>query len=192
MRLKKQVGFTLIELLVAMAIFSSMTVMAYGALSNIFKSNEVLESKEIKLKALKRTMLFLERDLRQMALRPKNNGYGQGVEAAFITSQSSENRLEFSRAGNATYLDKAQSSLQRVRYRLEDGILKRMSWNIIDHLESKPVTINLLNDVDEFSLRFLGDTWKDTWESNNKIPRAIEITLIHKMWGKIIRLIPFE
>ena len=51
-------GFTLLELLVAMVIFSLMSVMAYGGLSNVITGNEVILQQEQQLKEIQRTMMF--------------------------------------------------------------------------------------------------------------------------------------
>ena len=41
----KNKGFTLLELLVAMVIFSLMSLMAYGGLSNVITGNDVINMK---------------------------------------------------------------------------------------------------------------------------------------------------
>ena len=74
---RKNVGFTLLELLVAMAIFSLMTVVAYAGISSIMLNDQTSLEHETALKKLQRTLVFVEKDLRQLALRPRNDGYSE-------------------------------------------------------------------------------------------------------------------
>ena len=191
---QKQSGFTLIELLVSMMIFSMMSLMAYGGLINIFKSNEVLTAQEAQLKSLKRTMMFLERDMRQLVFRNRSAGFGQ-AEGAFVYGLGQDGLLEFTRAGNSNPLDLKRSTLQRVRYDLDDKKLIRSSWNLVDHLDAEPVKMTLLENVDDFTLRLLSEkgSWQDNWGLRAKgLPKAVELNLGHKYWGKIKRLIPID
>jgi general secretion pathway protein J len=188
-----QSGFTLLELLVSMMIFSMMSIMAYGGLINIFKSNEVLTAQEDKLKSLKRTMMFMERDMRQLVQRRRSTGYGQS-QGALVYGLDAEGLLEFTRAGNSNPLDLARSTLQRVRYDVQEKKLIRLSWSIVDHLDAVPVKMTMLEGVEVLSLRFLTDkgVWQDNWGGQSLLPKAVEITLEHEYWGKIIRLISID
>lgn len=190
----KNTGFTLLELLIAMVIFSFMSLMAYGALANIFKSNEVISAQELQLKELKRAMMFIERDLRQMVLRPRRSGYDDQSSPALVSGQDTDGIIEFTRAGNTNPNNVVRSSLQRVRYDLQDKKINRLSWNLVDHIDGEPITMPLLSDVESFSLSFLNEKniWEDNWSSNKKLPRAVELTIDHKKWGKIVRLISVE
>ena len=186
-------GFTLLELLVAMSIFSFMSIMAYGGLSNILTSDKVLEEKEKKLKTLERTMMFIELDFRQMVARPRRSGYDQ-FDKSLVYGFDSEGVVEFTRAGNSNPAGLVRSSLQRVRYNLQDKKLSRMSWSLVDHIDAEPINMSLLEDVELFELRLLDskNEWQVNWAAEKEIPRAIEVTLEHKYWGKIIRLIPIK
>ena len=188
----KNSGFTLLELMIAMVIFSFMSLMAYSGLINILKSNEVIGALEQDLKSLKRTMMFFDRDIRQLALRPRRFGYNKtDTLPALVSSLDSEGLVEFTSAGVANPLELVRSSLQRIRYTLEDKIVKRLSWKIVDHLDAEPSSISLLDNVEAFSLRFLTKTgvWEENWGAKNDLPKAVELTLEHKKWGKIKRLI---
>ncbi len=182
-------GFTLLELLVAMVIFSFMSIMAYTALANVFKSNEVITAQEVKLKKLQRSMMFIERDMRQLILRPKSSGYGD-PSPAVDSGLDSEGIIEFTRAGNSNPTGLVRSSLQRVRYVVQDEKLIRMSWNLVDHIDAEPISMSLLEDVESLAFKFLNNknSWKENWDSAIEIPKAVELTLEHKGWGKIVRL----
>lgn len=193
MNKKTNTGFTLLEVLVSMIIFSLMSVMAYGGLVKVFKSDEVISSLEVKLKTLKRTMMFFERDMRQLVARPRRTGFDKSEFVPALTSGlDSVGIVEFTSAGVSNPLDLTRSSLQRVRYVLEDNELSRLSWKLVDHTDdTEPVTMLLLKNVESFELRFLGKNgaWEENWGSNNDLPIAIELKLEHKHWGKIKRLI---
>jgi len=193
----KNNGFTLLELMVAMVIFSLMSVMAYSALAAVFKSNEVVSEQELRLKKLQRSMMFIERDFRQLVLRPKSSGYGQPPLPALDSGLDSEGVIEFTRAGNSNPMEMSRSSLQRVRYTVEDKKLSRLSWNIVDSIDVEPVKMLLLDNVELLSFRFLDgeknkNSWKENWASLTKNPIAIELTIEHKNWGKIVRLFSIQ
>lgn len=192
MKRKLNIGFTLLELLISMVIFSFMSVMAYGGLVNILKSNEVIESAENSLKILKRTMMFFERDMQQLVLRKRRSGYDQSeFLPALMSGLDSEGVIEFTCAGVSNPMELVRSSLQRVRYDLQDNTLTRMSWKLVDHVNADPISMQLLDDVESFDLRFLSanNSWKDNWGSSKDLPIAVELILKHKSWGEIKRII---
>ena len=190
---RAQAGFTLLELLVAMVIFSLMSVMAYGGLSNVITGNEVIAEQEKRLKELQRTMMFLERDMRQIVARPRNTGFDQAAKA-FDYGLDSEGLVEFTRAGNPNPIGLARSSLQRVRYDLEEKVLIRKSWALVDHINLEPTSMKLLSEVESLELRLLDNKneWQENWKEQKETPNAVEITINHKQWGKIKRLIPVK
>ena len=185
-------GFTLLELLIAMVIFSTMSLMAYAGLNSVLTSNRITEAYEKDLKGLQRSMMFLEKDIRQLVARPRHAGYGESF-AAVQTDLGLEGVLEFTRSGNPNPAGVLRSSLQRVRYVLDEGELQRWSWSLVDHLEGKPIIMPLMNSVEDISFRFMmkNKRWQAEWRVKNKfeLPKAIEINITHKRWGKIVRLI---
>ena len=68
-------GFTLVELLVAMAIFSVMTVVAYAGIAAVMQNDQSSLAHETALKRIQRTMVFIEKDLRQISARSRNDGF---------------------------------------------------------------------------------------------------------------------
>jgi len=189
----KNQGFTLLELLVAMVIFSLMSAMAYGGLYNVITGNEVIAAQEQRLKELQRTMMFLERDMRQIVPRPRATGFNE-FSKSFEYGLDSDGLVEFSRAGNPNPIGLKRSSLQRVRYDLEDKTLIRKTWPIIDHIDLEPNSTDLLKEIESFELRLLdkNNQWQENWKELKEIPKAIEINIEHEQWGKITRLIPVQ
>ena len=186
-------GFTLLELLISMVIFSTMSLMAYAGLNSVLVSNRVTQEQEEALKGLQRTMMFLEKDIRQLAARPRHADYGESLAALQTADLELTAVLEFTRQGNPNPAEKMRSSLQRVRYVLDKGELQRWSWSIVDHLDAKPIKMPLMSDVEKIGFRFLATNlqWQTDWVVAKKalLPKAIEINIKHKQWGDIKRLI---
>lgn len=186
-------GFTLLELLIAMVIFSIMSLMAYGGLHSVLNSNASTQAYEKDLKGLQRSMMFIEKDLRQLTARPRHSGYNETQGAIVSEDLDIGALLEFTRSGNPNPANKLRSSLQRVRYVLEQEELQRWSWSLVDHLDAEPVIMPLVTSIETVSLRFMNakKEWLESWASEDKseLPKAIEINITHKRWGKIRRLI---
>jgi general secretion pathway protein J len=186
-------GFTLLELLIAMVIFSLMSLMAYGGLKSVLTSNSVTQEHEEDLKELQRTMMFLEKDLRQLVARPRHGNYGESFAAVQTADLTLTAVLELTRHGNPNPAEKMRSALQRVRYSLDKGQLQRSSWALVDHLDGKPIVMLLMKNLEKISFRFLAANkqWQTDWLVKNKatLPTVVEINLTHKHWGVIKRLI---
>lgn len=185
-----QAGFTLIELLVAMAIFSLMTVIAYAGISSVMLNDRTSLEHETALKRVQRAMVFIEKDLRQLSLRPRNNGYSE-LQQAIQADGSGDILIEFSRAGNSNPTDLSRSSLQRVRYIIEEEKLQRLSWNLVDHGDLEPTKMVLMDEVTEGKVSFFsaeGET-SETW-TKSTLPLGIEIKLSTGRWGDIRRVLP--
>ena len=169
-----------------------MSLMAYAGLNSVLTSNRITEAYEKDLKGLQRSMMFLEKDLRQLVARPRHGGYHESF-GAMQTDLGLDGVLEFTRSGNPNPAGKLRSSLQRVRYVLDKEELQRWSWAIVDHLDGKPIIMPLMKSVEKISFRFLtkNNKWQADWQIKNKseLPKAIEIKITHKRWGKITRLI---
>jgi general secretion pathway protein J len=111
--------------------------------------------------------------------------------------------LSLTRAGWSNPTGLQRSELQRVSYRLEDNKLVRYHLPVLD-ADATTVAIRreLLADVTALSFRFMdaGHRWSDTWQANAGTgalreerlrvrPVAIEVTLVLKDWGSIVRII---
>ncbi len=191
-------GFTLLEVLVAMVIFSIMSLMAYEGLSSMLKSNETIGAYEHDLKNLQRAMIFIERDFRQLAPRPRRFGFSkEELSPALTAGLDAQGLVEFTRSGNPNPANKSRSALQRVQYDFADNKLVRKSWNLVDHLDSdEPLVMPLLSDLDSVELRFMNQNnqWRENWGADGQLsvlPKAIELVFVHKHWGQIKRVFPF-
>ncbi len=193
-------GFTLLELLVALAVFAIMSIAAYSGLRNVLFTRAAVETQSQRLAAVQLAIFRMEQDIEQAIARPIRDEYGE-PQAAMIGSELASDRLILTRAGWDNPLGQVRASLQRVAYRLQEGRLWRLHWNVLDRggLNEARETL-LLEQVQTLKVRFLGDAdWRDDWppltpdspgKERELLPRAIEIRLTLQDWGEITRLLP--
>ena len=188
MKLKKsQRGLTLLELIVAVGVFALFSVMAYGALNRVLDQRDQIEEKREYWRALSLTFLRMEEDMAQARARPVRDIDGTTLQS--LRGQPTDTRaladptLELTRGGVLVFGEGVRSDLQRVGYRLEDNVLLRLTWPVLDREpQTKPFESPLLRDVETFELRFysLGGNWIDVWpveELSEELPRGVEVTL---------------
>jgi general secretion pathway protein J len=192
-------GFTLLELLVALAVFSLVSVMAYAGLRTVLQSKQQTEQHAARLQQVQSAILLLERDLGQFVPRPVRDEYGD-AEMPLRTADYGAIKLAFTRAGRANPTGLPRSTLQRVAYGIEEEVLQRYSWPVLDRAQdSTPYRAVLLDRVREFNLRYLDDAreWQSQWPPSGgqpgalePLPRALEVTLVLEDLGEIRRLFP--
>ena len=196
----RQTGFTLLELIIAISIFGVISVMAYGALRHIADTAHHLEQRSEQLAGLQRAFFVMSKDFQQLTERTIRDQFGD-EQSAFITEGSG--RVEFTRAGWRNPLGKRRAHLQRVAYRLEEGVLFRDYWQVLDRAQdSAPLTSEIIQGVEAFELLLFdgSDEWKSTWPPfdvaplGNKpdtppasLPKMVKVTLTLKGIGKVWR-----
>jgi len=192
-------GFTLLELMVAMAIFAIMAAIAYSGLNNVLIARQQTEAHAEQLHQLQLTMGWLARDVEQIIDRGVRNEYGE-VLPPVVGNDFEGYLLEITRGGWRNPANQARSHLQRVAYAVRDEKLVRTYWWMLDRAEdSKPYENILLDGVKGMEIRYLGadDEWRSSWPelsttggaSPQVIPRAIEVNVDTKQYGKISRLL---
>lgn len=191
MRLKRKTqGFTLVELLVAMAIFSLMTAVAYAGLAAVMQNDQSSLAHETALKKVQRAMIFIEKDLRQLSTRTRNDGYSE-LQPGLRSDGGGSVLLEFSRSGNSNPTDLNRSSLQRIQYLIDEEKLQRLSWNLVDHSDAEPVKMTLMDGVTSAGVSFFskeGET-SESW-AKPELPIGVEVKLTTERWGEIRRVLP--
>ena len=191
-------GFTLLEVLVAMTIFAIVAYMAYGGFGAVLKQQQILEQTSARLRSVQFAVRQLTHDFVQLQPRPVREELGEGWRPALIADSREQQAAELTRAGWSNPLGRPRPTLQRVAYRVEDGILIRSYWPVLDRLlEEAPTEVELLDGVNDFVIRFLPaeGEWIEQWPASNVVgqprllPRAIEIVLDLEDWGEIRRII---
>ncbi len=194
----KQRGFTLLELVAAMAIFALLSVMAYGGLNALIRSEESLERSYQRLQSWQMAVQRLRQDLSQARSRPVRDQFGD-LQPAFYEPE--DGRVEFTHGGRPNPLGLPRSSLERVAYFLDtDGRLMRLSWRNLDRGQSdEPLRLPLLEDIESLGWRFLdeGGEWREDWPPPSAaalapdmqpLPDAVEL-LIASQWLGEVRLL---
>ena len=191
-------GFTLLELLVALAIFGVVAAMAFGGLRSVLDTRAASERQAAELAALQLGFTRMERDIEQIVARSIRDSLGDR-QPALRGEPGGDTLLEFTRTGWRNPAGQARSHLQRVAYQLKEGQLLRLNWNALDQGPSaEPQESVLLNNVTAVDVQFLDKNlaaqalWpKPEAAANNEkntLPRAIQVSVDIKGWGRINRL----
>ncbi len=200
-------GFTLLEVLIAIVITALIGLGSWQLLNSAIRTNELTQKRLDAFKELQRAMLFIKRDLRQLAARASRDEYGDYQPA--LSTRNQFYPLEFTRTGWRNPLQEQRSDLQRVAYELDGTDLRRYYWTVLDRAhDSAPRSRNLLSNVEEISFRFMNDSggWSGTWppeergnndsteatdpmEKHNILPKGVELSLRHAQFGELKMLI---
>ncbi len=167
-------GFTLIEMLVALAIFAVLGVISATLMSRILAGQEVLDARSTRLAEVQRAMHVLKRDLMQVTKRPIRDILGEPLHSVLIDS---DGLIEFSRLGWRNPLQIRRAEVQRVAYRLHEGDLQRVYWNVLDRTQdTEPVVQQLLADVTQVEFFALGVNGEEHhfWPLRDNAPESQE------------------
>jgi general secretion pathway protein J len=183
--------------MIALAIFAVLVLLSYGSVTLLMDANRLNSVRQAEFQQLQRAVLFIERDMHQLADRPVSTGYGdEPLPALAVPTMNEGELLAFSRGGNSDLAGglrtnaQMRSSLQRVRYVLDEDKLLRESWNVVDSPEGAlPVSVLLLAHVKSVSFEFKAGKsgWQKTWEGKG-LPNAVRLTLTHENLGEIKRV----
>jgi len=197
---EKVQGFTLLELVVAMAIFAIMSAIAYSGLNNVLIARQQTDVHSEQLHQLQLAMTWFARDIEQIVDRGVRSEYGE-VVAPVVGNDFEGYILEVTRGGWRNPANQPRSHLQRVAYMVRDEQLVRTYWRVLDRAEDSKAYENVLFDgVTEVEIRYMAqnEEWATSWPpgstgiaSSNPatIPRAIEVNVETKHFGKITRLL---
>ncbi|KPJ91984.1 MAG: hypothetical protein AMJ55_10485 [Gammaproteobacteria bacterium SG8_15] len=168
-------GFTLLELVVAMAVFAIMAAIAYSGLNNVLIARQLTETHSEQLHQLQLAMSWFARDIEQIVNRGVRSEYGE-ILPPVVGNDFEGYLLELTRGGWRNPANQPRSHLQRVA----------------------PFENVLLDGVKAVEIRYLGadDEWRTSWPelattgnvAPEVLPRAIEVNIDTKQFGKITRL----
>ncbi|MEM7707042.1 MAG: type II secretion system minor pseudopilin GspJ [Pseudomonadota bacterium] len=188
-------GFTLLELVVALAVFATLSVMAYGGLGGSLRAGEALEESAQQRADLQRAIRLIEQDFRYPVARPVRDQYGDPVPSLLGTRRA----IALTRAGWANPAAAPRSSLQRVEYRWQRGTLTRLQWASLDRSAATPVNEReLLDGLERLSITYhRNGRWLDVWPPANggpapALPDALRVELEHPQFGAITRVFALD
>jgi general secretion pathway protein J len=177
-------GFTLLEMLIALAIFATLSVIAYQVLNQVQISNEVSAKKTARLNEIQKAFVIIDSDLRQMAPRPFRHEGEESLASLLLWQpnllDSEQGALLFVRLGWLNPTDQfPRGEVLKVGYRLYNNQLERLSWRYPDtDGDAQPIVMPLLTGVSAWSVKFyLDGEWSDSWSQEYTLPQAISVTL---------------
>ncbi|OEF29445.1 type II secretion system minor pseudopilin GspJ [Vibrio rumoiensis] len=192
---KPMLGFTLIEVLVAIMVFASLSIAAYQVVNQVQRSNQMSSEKTERLQEIQRAMIIMDSDFRQMAARRfRVNGEEASNNYLFEEQyllDSESNGILFTRLG---WLNPQQSfprgEIVKVGYRTIQGNLERVWWRYPDSpAGQEPLYKTILTQVEDVSFRFYDNgAWQDEWQTASQLPKAVEVSLTLKDYGKLTRI----
>lgn len=204
-------GFTLVEVLIALAITALVSTIAYSSLSTVMLGAEVNEEQARRSYEVNRAWMIISRDLDQLVQRPVRDEFGE-IEPALSGGPAARFTLSLTRSGWHNPVGLSRSALQRVNYRVEEDVLWRDAYPVLDRAsDTEPYEARLLEGVESMDLLFLEsigqvqpgargtqlDTrnWPESWISDPSQPgtlvappAALEVRLQLSDWGEMRRL----
>lgn len=195
-------GFTLIEVIIAIAISAMVASLAYQTLHVATEATQRTSKIAKRIDHIDRAWQLLETDLRHAVERSGTSPFDGREVPPLEGGSSSEYLLYFIRGGWANPLGQTRSSMQRVGYKLQDNILWRHYWAVVDGVgNEEPLELDILKEVKGMRVRFLSpdatdvtdNQWQPLWpvvnvQSEAKLPAAVEVTLELEDMGEITRI----
>ena len=195
----RQKGFTLLEVVVAAAIFGFIGIAAFAMLNAAQKGQLSLESNTDRLLELQRAFRIMTYDIGQAIQRTSRDEFGEDMPQFIGISDrnGTQSFMEFTRSGWRNPIGLPRSSLQRLRYEMnQDNQLLRLHWTYLDRASgSEPSPRVLLEGVESIDFRFLyqNTTWREEWPdgdaTRNSLPRAVLVTLQLDDYDEITRIL---
>lgn len=195
-------GFTLLELIVVLAVFGVFSTMAYGGLNYVLKARKDIEAQLDRTAEWQKAFQRVRNDLELAAPRAARDGFGQ-PQAAFLFEEFGA-RIEFTRSGWRNPLSLPRASLERVVYRYDERNHEflRETWRVLDRAsDNEPIKLVVLGKIDDARWRFMDSSrqWQERWPpqstsassstaASTLLPKAIELTLESKDFGKVVWL----
>lgn len=184
---RPQGGFTLLEMVIAIGIFAVIGAGSYATLSSTIETHRELTRRNGALGELQTTLAALERDIRFLAPRPVQDGFGD-PEAALVMRPddplSQGELLRFTAYTPSIDPGAGWTVPRRIAWRFEDGDLVRVAWRVLDRDQDSDeqrhvlatglidAAVSVVDWSPESGIRV-----RSEWNNGAELPSAIEITL---------------
>ncbi len=181
-----QQGFTLIEMMVALLIFGLLAAAGASLLSFAVRAQGVSGKKLDDIAAIERLDAALTADLAQALPRPTRDQGGTPRPA--FESGDGFPLFRLVRGGWENVDNSPRAGLQKVEYRLANGVIQRVAWPMLDGAEALP-PVEMMKGVASVKLRYRrAGAWSDAWtpKSARAMPDAVELT-IARTDGTVLR-----
>ena len=139
-----------------MTIFAVISVMALGGLNAVARQQELAREDMQALNQLQRAVRDLVWDFSQLQPRYVRDELGQGTEPPLLADGRLDYLVRLTRGGWRNPAGFPRGTLQRVQYRIEDDVLIREYWPVLDHpLGMEPRSVELLDGVIDLRIFYL-------------------------------------
>ncbi|TRW50310.1 type II secretion system protein GspJ [Aliidiomarina halalkaliphila] len=186
-------GFTFIEVLVAISIFAIIGLASATIFTQMNRSSEISEVRHQRLSELQFAFLMLDRDVRQMVIRPVR-AVPEESRQYYVTNSrdltdSDSGGLAFVRAGwSNPGMMLPRGELQPVVYRVRDNVLQRLHRPFVDDTSGDTAVQQLLTGVESLEVLFYHQADEsDRWQTPHSLPDIVIVRITLEDFGTVER-----
>lgn len=184
-------GYTLIEVLISVAIFATLSLVAYSALDGLSKASVATDGFEKDLARLQLAIVRLDGDIQSLVARPTWGQSAADHGGEFFGRASAIGGL---RSGWANPTAQPRASVQRFQWQWQNNRLERLYWSSLHTDRSDAVQVEVvLEDISAWSMQYLTHSgqWQTQWtpSAQQSLPKAVAYTFDHPRFGEIRRVL---
>jgi general secretion pathway protein J len=170
-------GFTLVEMMVALLIFGILAAAGVALLASAVRAQGVATKKLDQVGSLNRLDAVMTADLAQAMPRVTRDESGTTLPA--FEGGTGQPLLRLVRGGWENPDSDDRPGVQKVEYRLDQGVIERVAYPMLDGAAPLPAAA-MFDHVSQVTLRYrLAGAWSDTWQGQPRtpLPDAVEMRI---------------